>query len=190
VSVGVAHGWSPVGKAAVVTKAEGDTVYEIDGEPALDFYRHYFGTDDESAAANPLRILDKATGRYYLRASVAYETSDGSATFLGSIPEGATVQLTMATTDDILGGTDSSVADAVASFPEDSIIEGVLVASCAVRNMLLGTRASGELERITSAVGQDVPVAGFYAFGEIAPLAVDTGPRFHNGTCVTVLVGT
>ena len=36
----------------------------------------------------------------------------------------------------------------------------------------------------------DIPVSGFYAYGEIAPLGFDTPVRFHNGTCVTVLFGT
>lgn len=190
VSVGVAHGWSPVGKTAVVTRSDDYTVYEIDGEPVLDFYHRYLGIGNEAAIANPLAILDDATGRYYLRAPMQYDESDRSATFFGSIPQGATVQLAMATTDEILGGTDASVAEAVAGFPQGSMPEAALVASCAVRNFLLGTRASGEIERIRTGLDRELPVSGFYAFGEIAPLGVNSTPSFHNETCVTVLIGT
>jgi hypothetical protein len=190
VSVGVAHGWSPVGKTAVVTRSDDYTVYEIDGEPVLDFYRHYLGVGSEPAIANPLAILDDDSGRYYLRAPMQYDESDGSATFFGSVPQGATVQLAMATTDEILSGTEASVAEAIAGFPGDVVPEAALIASCAVRNFLLGSRTSGEIERIRSGCGPDLPVSGFYAFGEIAPLGVDSTPRFHNETCVTVLIGT
>ena len=190
VSVGVAHGWSPVGKTAVVTRSDDYTVYEIDGEPILDFYHRYLGVGSEPAIANPLAILDDDTGRYYLRAPMQYNESDGSATFFGSIPQGATVQLAMATTDEILSGTDASVAEAVAGFPRGSMPEAALIASCAVRNFLLGTRTSGEIERIRSGLDRGLPVSGFYAFGEIAPLGVNSTPSFHNETCVTVLIGT
>jgi hypothetical protein len=190
VSVGVAHGWNPVGRTAVVTRSDDYTVYEIDGEPILDFYHRYLGVGSEPAIANPLAILDGDTGRYYLRAPMQYDESDGSATFFGSIPQGATVQLAMATTDEILSGTEASVAEAVAGFPQGSMPEAALIASCAVRNFLLGTRTSGEIERIRTGLDRGLPVSGFYAFGEIAPLGVNSTPSFHNETCVTVLIGT
>jgi hypothetical protein len=190
VSVGVAHGWSPVGKEAVVTRSDDHKVYEIDGEPILDFYRHYLGVESEPAIANPLAILDDRTGRYYLRAPLEYDASDGSATFFGSVPQGATVQLAMATTDEILRGTEASLAEATAGFPGNAVPEGALIASCAVRSFLLGTRTKGEIERIRDGLDKDVPVSGFYAFGEIAPLGLDSTPSFHNETCVTVLIGT
>lgn len=190
VSIGVAHGWKPVGRTAVVTRADDHKIYEIDNEPVLDFYRHYLGDHTEPSLINPLAIFDEGTGRYYLRTSLTYDQSEGSANFFGSVPEGSTVQLTMATTDQILAGTEESLAEALAAFPSGATPEGVFVASCATRNLLLGTRAGGEIDRIVSAVGAEIPVSGFYAYGEIAPLGVDTPVRFHNGTCVTVVVGT
>ena len=190
VSVGVAHGWRPVGKTAVVTKAVGNRIYDIDGEPILDFYRRYLGVETLPAVANPLAILDDDTGRYFLRAPLEYDNSDGSATFFGTIPQGSTVQLAMATTDEILRGTEASVAEAKAGFPEGETPEAAFIASCAVRSFLLGTRTSGEVERIRNVLGEDLPVSGYYGFGEIAPLGTDSAPSFHNETCVTVLLGT
>jgi hypothetical protein len=73
VSVGVAHGWKPVGKTAVVTKAGDHRVYEIDDEPVLDFYRHYLGAGSEPSIATPLAILDEETNRFYLRTALTYD---------------------------------------------------------------------------------------------------------------------
>jgi hypothetical protein len=190
VSVGVAHGWSPIGNPAIVTRSGDHKVFEVNNEPVLDFYRRYLGLGGSPSIVNPLAVRDDVTGRFYLRTALAFDEVEGSASFFGSIPEGATVQLTMATTDEILSGTDKSLAEALAGFPTDAKLEGVLVASCATRNLLLGARARGEIEHIRSTVGDDVSVSGFYAFGEIAPLGIETMPRFHNGTCVTAVIGT
>jgi hypothetical protein len=59
-----------------------------------------------------------------------------------------------------------------------------------VRNLLLGTRTSSEVETIMTGIGPGIPVAGFYAYGEFAPLEAKQLPRFHNETCVTMLLGT
>jgi hypothetical protein len=186
----VRHGWTPVGKTAVVTRAKNETVYEIDGEPVVDFYRHYLGGTSEPAMATPLAIFDDETGRYYLRAPLDWDEEEGSATFFGSVPEGSVVQIAMASTDEILQGTEASVADALSGFPDGRLPEGALISACATRNWLLGSRTSSELEIIKTGLGPDVPIAGFYAFGEIAPLQLETAPKFHNETCVTVLIGT
>jgi hypothetical protein len=189
VSVGVAHGWKGVGKEAVVTNASGDQVYEIDNEPVVEFYKRYLG-GVEPALSNPLAVHDEDTDRYFLRAPMAYDEKEGAATFLGSVPEGATVHISMASTDEILAGTDSSLNEALAGYPEGSQPEGALIASCAVRNFLLGSRTGDEVQRIRDGLGPETPIAGFYAFGEISPLGEGTTPRFHNETCVTVLLGT
>jgi hypothetical protein len=55
---------------------------------------------------------------------------------------------------------------------------------------LLGTRTGAEIDQVRDKLGEDLPVVGFYAFGEIAPLGTNRDIRFHNETCVTVLLGT
>jgi len=190
VSVGVRHGWTPVGATAVVTRSKGDQVYEIDGSPVVDFYRHYLGSAGEPAVAHPLAILDGDTGRYYLRAPLAWDEEEGAATFFGSVPEGSVVQIAMASTDEILQGAEASVRDAIDGFPESIRPEGALISACAVRNLLLGSKSSSELGTIRFELGPDVPFAGFYAYGEIASLGLEAPPQFHNETCVTVLIGT
>ncbi len=189
VSVGVAHGWKGVGREAIVTKANGDRVYEIDNEPVAEFYRRYLGVA-EPGIANPLAVYDELANRYFLRAAGTYDEEEGAAIFLGSVPEGATVHISMASTDEILAGTDASLSEALAGYPEESRPEGALIASCVVRNLLLGSRSREELRRIRDGLSPDLPLAGFYAFGEISPLGEGSPPRFHNETCVTVLLGT
>ena len=46
-----------------------------------------------------------------------------------------------------------------------------------------------ELDLTRELFGQDLPVAGLYCFGEIAPVASPDTSRFHNETMVALLLG-
>lgn len=150
-SLGVAHGWQPVGRPATVTKAQGDRIYEIDGKPATSFYERYVGDAMQAGPSTPFQILDEESGHQYLRAPIAVE-EDGSVLFLGSVPESATVQVTVASTTEILDAARGSLEQALESFPVPRPPEAVLVASCAVRSMLLGTNTGSELDVIRGRV--------------------------------------
>jgi hypothetical protein len=188
--VGVAHGWNPVGKEGVVTRVENEVVYEIDGKPVIDFYRHYLGATDAPAPAMPLAVFDESTERLFLRAPVGFDKEKGAAIVLGTVAEGATVRVAMADTEQILEGTRTALSEARECYPEGATPEAALVVSCCTRNWLLGASAGEELKHIRSTLGDDVPVSGFYGFGEIAPLRQGAAPLFHNETCVTLLIGT
>ena len=188
-SVGVAHGWQPTGPVGVVTRSRGNMVYEIDGAPPRDFYERFVRTDTGAALATPLAVYESDGERFYLRAASDFD-DDGSATFLGTVPEGAQVRISaVADSDEILAGTDESVAAALADFALPAP-EAALIVSCAARKWLLGTRTGAEIDQVRDQLGQDLPVMGLYAFGEIAPLGDNRDIRFHNETCVTVLMGT
>ena len=188
-SFGVDTGWRGVGPRATVTAVSTDGVAEIDGRPATEFYERYLGTV-APAIANPLAVFDtRDSDRFYLRTPLAYDRATGYVTFFGHVPEGATVQLTVAATDEIFEGARASIADALASFPAGHAPEAALVFSCATRRYLLGTRAGREIELVREALGAATPVAGVYCMGEIAPMASGDPSRFHNATLVSILLG-
>lgn len=190
ISTGVAHGWQPVGKQGVITRASGDLVYEIDGEPLIDFYRHYLGSIEEPALGNPLAVHDESTGRSYLRAPIAFEKDEGAARVLGELNKGAAVQVSMADNKQILDGARDAIAEALQKFPSSTSPECALVVSCCTRCFILGSAAGEELKTVQDALGDDVPISGFYGYGEIAPLCNGATTSFHNETCTTVLLGT
>jgi hypothetical protein len=188
-SFGVHTGWRGVGPRANVTRVTSDGFVEIDGRPAIEFYRRYLGSAGP-AIANPLAVFETPeSDRFYLRTPVGYEEGTGRVTFFGSVPEGATVQITVAAPDEIFDGAAASIADALATFPAGRTPEAALLYSCATRRYLLGTRAGHEIELIRDALGPDVPIAGLYCMGEIAPLAPAGPSLFHNATMVSVLLG-
>ena len=188
-SFGVHTGWRGVGPRATITRVSDTEVVEIDGRPALDFYERYLGAA-APAIANPLAVFETPTSdAFYLRTPIAYERDTGCILFFGSIPEGATVQLTLASTEEIFEGARASIADALASFPAGRTPDAALIYSCATRRFLLGTRVAGEIDVVRTALGGGTPVAGLYCMGEIAPSGAGEGSRFHNATLVSILLG-
>jgi hypothetical protein len=192
-SFGVETGWRGVGPRATVTKVTDDgRVTEIDGRRAVDFFDHYLGSSagQPPPIANPLAVFDAHDeSAFYLRTATNLDQATGSVAFFGSLPEGSTVQLTVAATDEIVEGARASITDALARFPGGKAPDAALLWSCATRRFLLGTRTGREVEIVRSMVGAGTPVAGFYCLGEIAPIVAGDVSQFHNATMVAVLLG-
>jgi hypothetical protein len=188
-SYGVATGWHKVGEAGRVTRAAGAVVHEIDGSPAIEFYRKYLGVGVKPAAELPLAVLNGNGEVDYLRASWGDEDATGAVTFLAAVPSDAMVSLTMADRDSILTGCSQSFAIAKSNLPAGAQPTAALVFSCAARKLLLGTRTVEELKLIRGALGDSVAVCGFYGYGEISPRMGDgTGTKYHNESFVTLLL--
>ena len=189
-SYGVAYGWQQVGEVGRVTRATAAKVYEIDGAPAIDFYRRYLGAGAKPAGELPLAILNPRNGIEYLRTTWGeVEEGTGALTFLGAIPEGARVQVTVTDRDAILKGCGESLSIARASLPAGVEPVAGLFFSCAARRILLGTRTEEEHKLVREKLGPAVPVCGFYGYGEISPHGGDTtGSKFHNESFVSLLI--
>jgi hypothetical protein len=175
----------------VVTKSENNVIFKIDDKPALEFYRDLLGDDAVPTGDRPLAILNEDGQINRLRASIEqYDEETGSVTFFGDIPEGSKVQITIATRSDILQGTKSSVSKAKEKYPEGRDPEAAIFFSCSGRKLLLGTRTEEEYNILKAELGSELPVSGFYGYGEIGPaLEGVSTDQFHNETFVTVLLG-
>jgi hypothetical protein len=184
-SYGVATGWHRVGEPGRVTRASGAVVHEIDGSPAIEFYRKYLGAGAKPSVELPLAILNGNGEVDYLRASWGeVDEASGAVTFLGALPADARVCLTMADRDSILTGCSQSLATAKSNLPA-----GAVVFSCCARRLLLGTRTAEEVKLIRGLLGDSVAVCGFYGYGELSPRMGDgAGTKYHNESFVTLLL--
>ncbi|MEH2001933.1 MAG: FIST N-terminal domain-containing protein [Nostoc sp.] len=189
-SHGVAGGWTPISQRSRVTKVDGNIVYEIDGQRALDFYQHYLGEERFAAnyAIHALAVFEDQD-HFYLRAPNGYDRHSGSVTFFLDIPEQAVVQITDATRDNILSASETSLKNALADYPGVEPTAALLI-SCAARRRILGTLTRLEYQLVKTHLPQALPCCGFYAYGEIAPLVSGGQTQFHNKTFVTLLIGT
>jgi hypothetical protein len=190
-SYGVETGWRGVGPRATVTSVVDGRIHEIDGRPAVEFFDRYLGTSAAGPPiANPLAVFATPTATdFYLRTATDLDRATGDVSIFGPMPAGVTVQLTVAGFDEIVEGARTSISAALRSYPAGHRPDAALVYSCATRRFLLGTRAGREIELVRDLVGMDVPIAGFYCLGEIAPLPAADISQFHNATVVSVLLG-
>ncbi len=145
--------------------------------------------DRARSYGNPLAVVEAGGDEAYLRAIQGSDPASGSVILAGSIPVGATVQLTTADTDEILAGTRDALDRATAAFPAGSHPEAALIFSCAVRKFVLGSRTRVEAELARTVYGSAMPLAGLYCYGEIGPIRGTATSRFLNETFVTLLLG-
>ena len=191
-SFGVETGWIPIGKKAIVTKSDNNVVYEIDNIVALDFYKHLFGEDigvgdGGDIPEYPLAIYEENKKNFYLRASIILNRENGSMTFVGNVPEGSTIRITHATRDKIIEAVKKAINSSVADYP-GSNPAAALCFSCAARKQVLGTRVVEEYLAFKNNL-PELPVIGFYTYGEMGPLGRNKPARFHNETFFNLLIG-
>lgn len=191
VSSGTQSGWKTIGHVGEITEVEGNVIHKIDDGSALDFYKSLLGPEATPTGDRPLAILDDDGNISRLRASnEMFDPETGTVTFFGEFTKGDKVQVTVAKRGDILDGTRASVQRALDEFPDGSSPEAAMIFSCSARKLLLGTQTGEEYEILKDTIGEDIPVFGFYGYGEIGPaLTGDQSCEFHNETFVTVLIG-
>jgi hypothetical protein len=191
-SYGVGSGWRPLGDSGRVTKADGAVVHEIDGAPAIEFYREMLGPSAMPSGECPLAILDSQDEVAYLRATPGtLDVETGAITFTADVPEGVLVRVTVADRQAILDGCRDSIQIGLDGYPKGKTPEAAVIFSCAARKLLLGTRTQEEAEIVQEVIGTSIPFSGFYGYGEIGPSSdKDRCSKFHNETFLSLLFGT
>ncbi len=193
---GVMSGWKPIGIAKTVTSAEGNVVYRIEDQTALDLYSTFLGDKVAQLPAIgyefPFGLIDESgkieqpsnhsDDEYILlRSPMSVDREKGSVTFAAEIPEGAKVKITMAKASDVIEAARVAAEGAMSRMSGRP--DAVLFFSCVARKLVLGSRISREINAAQAVFGADVPMAGFYSYGEIANCGtVHPHCRFHNET--------
>jgi len=179
-------GWKGIGTAKTVTKAQGNIVYEIDHEPAQDVYIKYLNlSKDTTAPASfageyPLAV-SRDDGSSVLRAIMVIN-EDKSIVYAGSVPEGAKVRFGMAPGIEIV---DQAIEQMSEFKGQTSRSDAIVLFSCKARQLALGPLVEDEVAGVRKL--WDVPMVGFFTYGEIGPV-LGGGCDFHNDTLVPVLI--
>jgi hypothetical protein len=187
VGQGVAGGWDPLGPSRHVTRSEGATVFELDGQPALDLYERLVG--DASTLArlrHPFAFKsDQDTEQDVIREVVGVDKAERSITFIDKVPQGWWGQ--------ILRGADDRLVDGASLAARRAGMNSVggdalgLVVSCIGRKWVMGQRIGDETEALQDEAPQ-TPTIGFYSYGEIAPHERTGRCTLHHASVsVTVL---
>ncbi len=184
-------GWDNIGVEKTITKSEGNIVYTIDDEPAVDVFVKFFQFTDsidnrsEIIAMNfaqyPLQ-MKKSNGNIVLRAPMMVDIDSRALIFAGGIPQGSKVQFSVPPGFDLIDKTRDRV-----SVLKDTIEnpDAIIVFSCKARHLALGPIMEDEAGKLRAIWNK--PLIGFFTYGEIGT-AKDSVCDFHNETCSMVLL--
>ncbi len=191
VTHGSRGGWDVFGPERVVTRAVGNVLYELDGEPALALYKTYLGERAAGLPATallfPLALRSTADGADNLvRTILSVDEADQSMTFAGDIPQESIVQLMRANFDRLVDGASQASSAAGQANVGDTLSVAI---SCVGRRLVLGERVEEEVEAAYEAVPQGGKLVGFYSYGEISPFATGQCGVLHNQTMTLTRFG-
>ncbi len=179
-------GWEMFGPNRRVTRATGNVVHELDGQPALSLYKRYLGSFAEELPASALlfplclQAYEHAVNGL-VRTVLGVSEADDSMTFAGDVPEGTSVRLMRTSREGLIAGAEGAAAIARRGLGGlDPAL--VLLVSCIGRRLVLKHRVDEELESARDAMGSTGVFAGFYSFGEIAPTGAGEACALHNQT--------
>lgn len=185
-SIGIKGGHSPFGLRETVTHAEKNVVYTIGDKTACDYFRHYIGEYD-LFMNYCLAVFPEGGDRFYVLSAPHSDAEKGSVTLNGPLPERAEVQIGTADRNIVRSSCRESIENALAGY-KGRKVGAALLFSCAGRKMIMGTKIVKECE-IAKSLLPEVPFAGFYCYGEFAPLLPGAPFHFHGTTFVTLLLG-
>lgn len=181
-------GWDPFGPERVVTRSEGNVVYELDGQSALALYRSYLGEHAQGLPASgllfplSLRAAEAPPGTPGLvRTLLGIDEEGEGLIFAGDIPQGGLVQLMRANFNRLVDGAAGAAESTMLSLSQIRPEVGILI-SCVGRRLVLRQRAEEETEAVQAVLGAKVPLVGFYSYGEISPLVAGAPCELHNQT--------
>lgn len=185
------HGFLPIGIARKVTRAEGTTLFELDGKPAATIYEEYFGEEHLSelhgglltslAISYPLGIFMPDSNDVILRTPVLVD-KNGAMTFTADVALAPDAEVRLMISD-VESGLETAriAATEVLKKLNGKPPKAVIIVNSSSRKKMLGHSADEEIAIIQQIIGRDVPIAGFYSYAQIGGQIGDTTP-FHNGS--------
>lgn len=151
--------WTPIGREMTITKADKNTIYEIDNKPILDVFTYYLGTD--AVRKIPQGTIEfpliKIKHGITIARSMVGETADGGFIFAGHFDNGDKVKFAIGNLDDVLANAPKLQLELI-----KKPVEATYIYSCSVRDLFLKEHLNYEFGLI-----EDIaPTVGFFTFGE------------------------
>ena len=183
-------GWEPFGPERTVTRSDGNTLHELDGEPALDLYKRYLGVEAANLPGSgllfPLTVRRPGgESNALVRTMVGFSDEQKTLTFAGDVPQGSTAQLMRASFPALVEGAAHAGHQALQAGGAGL----ALLVSCIGRKLMMGQRTADEVEAVADALGPEVTQLGFYSYGEIAPHEASGRCELHNQTMTITTIG-
>ena len=180
-------GWQALGSSHTVTKAEGNTLYTINDEPALDFFIRFFGFHDNAdvkgkqlstiSAQYPLQVMRGDDAYAVLRSPIKGDDENRSLMLVGSLKVGDRFKFSISPGIEVIDKTIAEIKD----FLHDTLdADALILFSCKGRHAALGPFLEDEIQGIYDHWKK--PMVGFLTYGEIGNVRNGIC-EFHNETC-------
>ena len=194
----MSHSLMPIGGERMVTRSQGNVIYEIDAKPATEVLKEYLPegalADDRDwmRYALSLALSFKAPGyikdeEYVVRGVPGVRMADGSIIVQTEIPEGTSVWFSSRDKEKITSGFDRMAAQI-----KEQLGGGqpglVFQFECLTRGKLMFREQEKVqlLKRFRRSVGPDVPWAGFFTLGEIGPVEEHNGIHLYTSVVLAL----
>jgi hypothetical protein len=184
VGFGSLGGWDSFGPERLVTRSQGNILYELDGQPALALYKKYLGEYAKELPASGLLFplsLKTTDNESIVRTILGVNEAENSLTFAGDMPQGVHTRFMMANFDRLIDGAVGAARTSHAAIGGTSPDLALLI-SCVGRKLVLKQRIEEEVEGVQDILGQGTVLAGFYSYGEISPFTPSAKCELHNQT--------
>ncbi|MBS0208813.1 MAG: FIST C-terminal domain-containing protein [Planctomycetes bacterium] len=191
----VSQGCRPIGRPLVITKSEREVIFELSGRPALAVFQEVF--DGLSAAEQELvqnglhvgRVINEqqaafTRGDFLVRNCIGADRTSGAIAIGDLVRTGQTVQFHVR--DAVSADEDLRELLSAARPAIDAGSAGALLFTCNGRGTRLFPEPNHDAAALRDVLG-DIPVAGFFAMGEMGPIG---GRNFLHGFTASVALFT
>jgi len=178
-------GWVGLGSEFVVSRSEGNVVYEINGQPALDFYTDYLSVSEDDLPGIGLEypfMLKTEDNVEIIRAVTQVNSEKRALVFAGSLPQGSIISFSTSPGFEILEDTREKIIDFHSRHQQ---VDLLLLFSCVARHIALGPLITTEIK--LASIKWKVPLLGFFTFGEYGNNE-NNFCRFYNQTFTLALL--
>ena len=159
-SIRVGHGslggWDPFGPERMVTRSDGNVLYELDGQSALALYKRYLGEHaaglPAAALLFPLAVQIPGSEGELVRTILGIDEPSQSMTFAGDVPEGARARMMKANFDRLIDGASGAARAAFDPLRDGRPALAILI-SCVGRRLVLKQRTEEEIESVRDILG-------------------------------------
>ncbi len=190
--VGFAHGWDPVGNQFRVTRSRGFWLRTLDGRPASETYAQIFGYPARDWAFPPLSHLARLYPigveqgeQLIVRAPLRVE-ADGSFRLNAPVRDGVDAYLLVGSRASCSAAAQKATQQALLQLNDAKPVFALVLVDIAWQ-MLLKSTPGAEIAAVQDILGPDVPIAGGYTLGQIAPGKI--APQFLNQHMLVIVFG-
>ena len=186
-------GWKPIGITRTITKSEGNLIYTIDNQPALEMYLRFLGSE-KSSPNDQIEFFDSIGIHYPFQIErenrapmmcnpIGYDKEKNALVCESKVTQGSKFRFSTPPDFDII----ETIVDKAGELKNETHAEAeaLLIFSCAGRLSALGPMAQQENEGLVGV--WNVPMAGFYSYGEFGR-AINGKHEFHSTTCCWVVL--